>query len=298
MNPLGKQYTRNLNETFKHELSTTNTLNIKDRDLNNIGFIGAGQMAKALAVGIAQSAKQKINFFISDPCDDACASFVQLIGEAHNITRVEGNQNLADCSELIFLAVKPQYLNLAIEDVQFKNDPLICSIVAGIRTFELQRLTGTQRIIRMMPNRPCLIGMGACGMTADSDVDLSDRQTLKAMLEPMAVVVEVSETLLDSVTGLSGSGPAFVFTFIESLIDGAVLTGMPRATARQLAIQTVLGSAKMLQETGEHPAILRDGVASPGGTTIEGIKALEENSFRDAVISAVQAATERSRELG
>ncbi len=135
-------------------------------------------------------------------------------------------------------------------------------------------------------------------MTADSEVNLSDRQTLKTMLEPMAVVVEVSEAILDSVTGLSGSGPAFVFTFIESLIDGAVLTGMPRSTARQLAIQTVLGSAKMLQETGDHPAILRDSVASPGGTTIEGIKALEENSFRDAVISAVQAATERSRELG
>ncbi len=135
-------------------------------------------------------------------------------------------------------------------------------------------------------------------MTADSEVNLSDRQSLKTMLEPMAVIVEVSEAILDSVTGLSGSGPAFVFTFIESLIDGAVLTGMPRSTARQLAIQTVLGSAKMLQETGDHPAILRDSVASPGGTTIEGIKALEENSFRDAVISAVQAATERSRELG
>jgi pyrroline-5-carboxylate reductase len=255
-------------------------------------------MAKALAVGIAQSADQSINFFISDPCDAACDSFAHLVGEPHSITRVESNQHLVDCSELIFLAVKPQYLHDAIEDVEFKNSPLICSIVAGVRTFELERLTGSQRIIRMMPNRPCLIGMGACGMTSDSAVNLSDRQTLKTMLEPMAVVAEVSESILDSVTGLSGSGPAFVFTFIESLIDGAVLTGMPRATARQLAIQTVLGSAKMLQETGDHPAILRDSVASPGGTTIEGIKALEENSFRDAVISAVQAATERSRELG
>ncbi|MDA7901494.1 pyrroline-5-carboxylate reductase [Mariniblastus sp.] len=266
--------------------------------MNNIGFIGAGQMAKALAVGIAQPADQTINFFISDPCDDACASFAQLVGEPHSITRVEGNQQLAESSELIFLAVKPQYLHDAIEDVEFEHDPLICSIVAGVRSIELQRLTGSRRIIRMMPNRPCLIGMGACGMTADPEVSPSDRQTLKTMLEPMAVVVEVSEAILDSVTGLSGSGPAFVFTFIESLIDGAVLTGMPRATARQLAIQTVLGSAKMLLETGDHPAILRDSVASPGGTTIEGIKALEENSFRDAVISAVQAATERSRELG
>lgn len=273
-------------------------VNFKDRDLNNIGFIGAGQMAKALAVGISQSADQTINFFISDPCDAACASFTQLVEAPHTTTRVESNQHLADASELIFLSVKPQYLHDAIEDVEFRNAPLICSIVAGVRTFELQRLTGSRRIIRMMPNRPCLIGMGACGMTADSEVNLTDRQTLKTMLEPMAVVVEVSEAILDSVTGLSGSGPAFVFTFIESLIDGAVLTGMPRSTARQLAIQTVLGSAKMLQETGDHPATLRDSVASPGGTTIEGIKALEENSFRDAVISAVQAATERSRELG
>ena len=255
-------------------------------------------MAKALAAGIAKSAEQTIDFSISDPCDAACDSFVELIGKPHNVTRVESNQHLADSSELIFFAVKPQYLNDALENIEFQHSPLICSIVAGIRTIELERLTGTQRIIRMMPNRPCLIGMGACGMSANSAVSLSDRQTLKTMLEPMAVVVEVSETLLDSVTGLSGSGPAFVFTFIESLIDGAVLTGMPRATARQLAIQTVLGSAKMLQETGDHPGVLRDGVASPGGTTIEGIKALEENAFRDAVISAVQAATERSRELG
>jgi pyrroline-5-carboxylate reductase len=267
--------------------------------LKTIGFIGAGQMAKSLACGISKLSGTDIQLLISDPSEPACASFEKLIGTDASVTRVQDNQELVSASEVVFLAVKPQYLEEATEDLDFsKTSPLLVSIVAGARIRQLERLTNTKRIIRVMPNTPCLIGEGASAMTAAQNVDPGDVATVKGYLESVGTVVEVEEHLMDSVTGLSGSGPAYVFSFIEALIEGAVLTGMPRDIARQLAVQTVVGAATMIRETGEHPAVLRDRVTSPGGTTIEGLKALEENSFRDAVMSAVQAATERAGELG
>ena len=269
-----------------------------DSALKKIGFIGAGQMAKSLAFGIANSEGEDLQLLISDPNDAACESFENLIGDRASVSRVDNNETLVESSELVFLAVKPQYLDDAMADVSFENEPLIVSIVAGVKIFQLERLTGINRIIRVMPNTPCLIGEGASAIAAGPDVNSSDTELIKGFLSSVGSVVELEEELMDSVTGLSGSGPAYVFTFIEALIDGSVLTGMPRATARHLAIQTVIGAASMLQRTNEHPAVLRDRVTSPGGTTIEGLKALEESSFRDAVMSAVLAATERSKELG
>ena len=266
--------------------------------MKKIGFIGAGQMAKSLAFGIANSNGDDLQLFISDPNDAACESFASLIGDRSSVSRVNNNAKLVESSELVFLAVKPQYLETALADVKFENNPLVVSIVAGVRMFQLERLTGISRIIRVMPNTPCQIGKGVSAIAAGPDVKSSETKLIKGILATVGAVVELEESLMDSVTGLSGSGPAYVFTFIEALIDGAVLTGMPRATARHLAIETVIGAASMLQQSEEHPAVLRDRVTSPGGTTIEGLKALEENSFRDAVMSAVQAATERSRELG
>jgi len=264
--------------------------------VKTIGFIGAGQMAKSLAVGISKS--NEVTFLISDPSEEACDSFEQLIGESASVSRAESNQALVSACEIVFLSVKPQYVEEALEETEFGSNPLIVSIVAGFQLFSLQRLTGTNRMIRVMPNTPCLIGKGATAIASDADVDQADIQLIKSYLESVGIVVEVEERLMDAVTGLSGSGPAYVFTFIEALIDGAVLTGMPRATARQLAIQTVIGSAEMLNETGEHPGVLRDRVTSPGGTTIAGLKALEESAFRDSVMSSVIAAADRSSELG
>lgn len=271
--------------------------------MKSIGFIGAGQMAQALASGIAKSNadasdSNQIELFISDPNDATCDSFSKLIGANAKVYRVEDNQAVASQSELVFLAVKPQYLDDAVDGVDFEtSNPLIVSIVAGVRIYRLEQLTGIKRIIRVMPNTPCLIGQGASsispGETSTEDTDL-----VKSFLSSVGLVVEVEESLIDSVTGISGSGPAYVYTFIEAMIDGGVLTGMPRSTARELAIQTVIGAALMVKESGEHPAVLRDRVTSPGGTTIEAMKSLEENSFRDTVISAVQAATMRSQELG
>lgn len=267
--------------------------------MKTIGFIGAGQMAKALAAGISKTSGNDVRLIISDPSDSACESFQQLIGKSSQVERVADNQQLVSVSDLVILAVKPHILQAAVEEVDFeKKSPLVVSIIAGVQLYQLERLTGSKRIIRVMPNTPCLIGKGASAMSAGEDVEQSDLDQVKAILGSVGLVVDVSETLLDSVTGLSGSGPGYVFTFIEALIDGAVLTGMPRTTARQLAIQTVIGAASMVEETGEHPGVLRDRVTSPGGTTIEGLKALEENAFRDAVMSAVRAAAERSKDLG
>ena len=266
--------------------------------MKTIGFIGAGQMAKSLGAGIADSCRNDIKFFISDPSDAACQSFADLIRANSSVVRVDSNQDLVDSCELVFLAVKPQFLQGALEGVEFKSSPLVVSVVAGVQIFQLERMTDTQRIVRVMPNTPCLIRQGASAIASGEGVDSEDVELLKKYLGSVGTVIEVDENQMDSVTGLSGSGPAYVFTFVEALIDGAVLTGMPRETARRLAIQTVIGAAAMLEKTGEHPGVLRDRVTSPGGTTIEGLKTLEEGSFRDAVMSAVQAATERSRELG
>lgn len=273
--------------------------NEKENALNKIGFIGAGQMAKSLAVGIARSEGKNVRFIISDPNEAACVSFEEIVGSISDVSRGRDNQTVASDCDVVFLAMKPQFIHEAIEGVPFgKNNPLIVSIVAGVDIFQLERLTGTERLIRVMPNTPCLIGQGVCAVAAREGLCQEDVGLIKGFLKSIGKVVEVDERMMDSVTGLSGSGPAYVFSFLESLIDGAVLVGMPRETARQLAIQTVRGATAMLEQTGEHPAVLRDRVTSPGGTTIAGMKALEEAGFRDAVMSAVQAATERAGELG
>ena len=266
--------------------------------MNRIGFIGAGQMAKALGSGIAKENKNSISFAIADPNEAARSSFVELIGEHSDVEVLNSNQEVVTNCDIVFLAVKPQFIVAALDGVDFKStNPLVVSVVAGFQIFQLERMTETKRIIRVMPNTPCLIGQGASALACDS-VEKSDLELVLGFLKSVGKVVQIEERLMDSVTGLSGSGPAYVFSFIEALIDGAVLTGMGRATARELAIQTVVGAAMMVEQTGEHTAVLRDKVTSPGGTTIAGLKALEEQAFRDAVMSAVQAATERSMELG
>lgn len=280
-------------------IAVENASGPRETKLKKIGFIGAGQMAKALAIGIAKSKQDGVEFTFSDPSDAASQSFEELISPHSSVNRATDNQSLIDGSEIVFLAVKPQFLASALDGLSFEtSSPLVVSIAAGVEIFQLQRMTNSERIIRVMPNTPCLIGQGACAMTPGEAVSESDAAVVEGFLGLVGKVVTVKESLMDSVTGLSGSGPAYVFSFIEALVDGAVMTGMSRATARELAIQTVIGAAMMVERTGEHTAVLRDRVTSPGGTTIAGLKALEENAFRDGVMSAVQAATERSMELG
>ena len=172
------------------------------------------------------------------------------------------------------------------------------SIVAGVSIDVIAEATGVPQIARVMPNTPCLIMEGASAVSFSNPVSPEQQKQVLDLLGAVGTVVSVPENLMNSVTGLSGSGPAYVFTFIESLIDAGVLTGLPRDIARKLAIQTVIGAAQLVEQSGEHPAVLRDRVTSPGGTTIAALKQLEVNDFRGTVIQAVEAATGRAKELG
>jgi len=206
-------------------------------------------------------------------------------------------------SEILLLCVKPNDVAGVLREVKAQGrapeDLLILSIAAGVTLAAMeQEVAGRARVIRIMPNTPALIGKGAAAYARGSLASAADAAFTVKLLAAVGTVCEVKESLLDAVTGTSGSGPAYVYTFIEALADGALLEGLPREQALQLAAQTVMGAAAMVLESGEHPAILRDRVTSPGGTTIAGLAALEEGAFRSDVIKAVKAATRRARELG
>ncbi len=270
--------------------------------MKTIGFIGAGQMAQALAAGI-NHAYSDLAFEITDPSDDAKKQFCTKV-TASVQERASAGEIFRHC-DVVFLAIKPQYFHDAVDPSQVKQSvanrqtpPLVVSIVAGIDIGTIAAATGLEHIARVMPNTPCLIMEGASAVAVSAAVSRQQQQQVLDLMGSVGTVVSVSEDLIDSVTGLSGSGPAYVFTFIESLIDAGVLTGLPRDIARKLAIQTVIGSAQLVAQSEEHPAVLRDRVTSPGGTTIAALKQLEVNDFRGTVIQAVEAATGRAKELG
>ena len=263
-----------------------------------IGFIGAGQMATALAAGMTNKCKRELEMVVYDPSSDSIKKLTAACGPKSNVTAAESGQAVVEACEVVFLAVKPQVLEAAMEGINFDSKPLVISIVGGADMFRLRRIVGNHRIVRAMPNTPCLIGMAASAYAIDEDVSDSDAALVEEFFGAVGTIVSVDdESLIDSVTGVSGSGPAYVYTFIEALIDGGVLVGLKREVARELAIQTVLGAAQLMKETGKHPGELRDQVTSPGGTTITALKALEETGMRDAVMSAVLVCTERAKEL-
>jgi pyrroline-5-carboxylate reductase len=204
---------------------------------------------------------------------------------------------------IVMLAVKPYQLHEVIQralsrDANVWQTSLIISVAAGIQLSQLTAWLHSERIVRVMPNTPSLIGCGASGFACAGDVSTTDVEDLTKILSAVGIAEQVSESQLDAVTGVSGSGPAYVFMFIEALADGGVMAGLPRDTAMRLAAQTVLGAARLVQETGDHPGVLKDAVASPGGTTIAAIRSLEHNAFRGAVIDAVLASANRSEMLG
>jgi pyrroline-5-carboxylate reductase len=261
-----------------------------------IGFIGAGQMARALARGLVSSAGVAEEDISAADCSQAALdAFRQLLPQAQ-VTRDNGALAHQD---LLVLALKPQHVPPVMDELcPLDHDTLLVSVVAGVRLRQLCESLGTDRVVRVMPNTPALIGAGAAGFCRAAGASAEDAASVTRLLEAVGRCWELPEPLLDAVTGLSGSGPAFVFQFIEALSDGGVQMGLPRQVAMELAAQTVWGSARLLLESGEHPAVLKDRVASPGGTTIAGLRALESGAFRGIVMSAVQAATERSRQLG
>jgi pyrroline-5-carboxylate reductase len=263
-----------------------------------VGFLGAGKMATALARGwLAAGLTTPERIIASDPLPAARESFQQSVGAR----AVTDNRQVVQGSEIVVLAVKPQMLATVLDDVRetVTGRHLVVSIVAGVPLAQLTLALGHAiRVIRVMPNTPSLVGACAAGFSAGVAATGDDDQLVERMFRAVGVVHRVPEKLLDAVTGLSGSGPAYIALVIEALSDGGVRVGLPRDVATALAAQTVLGTAKMVLEAGLHPAVLKDMVASPGGTTIAGLHALESGGLRASLIDAVVAASERATELG
>jgi pyrroline-5-carboxylate reductase len=264
--------------------------------MTKIGLIGCGKMGSALLQGVA-AGDEGLTFALSDVVPAAVDSLAGSLG-----SRVSSGSPLevAERSELVILAVKPGDLKSLCESLAgVSGDRLYLSIAAGVKLADLETwLSEGARVIRVMPNTPALVATGAAAFARGTHATGTDAEAASKILSAVGTVDEVSEKLLDAVTGLSGSGPAYVYTVIEAMADGGVLMGLPRAAALRLAAQTVAGAAKMVLETGSHPAVLRDQVTSPGGTTAAGLEQLEAEGLPNALIQAVRKATERSIELG
>lgn len=263
-----------------------------------LGFLGAGRMAAALArgwvlAGLADAGEVRA----SDPLPAARAAFE----EASGGTTTASNRDVAADSDVLVLAVKPQAMSGLLAEVRSYVGPghLVISIAAGTTLRALAEGLGTgRRLVRVMPNTPCLLGASASAYTPGDAATAEDAALVERLLNAVGRAFRVPEQLLDAVTGLSGSGPAYAFVMIEALADGGVRMGLPRDVALALAAQTLLGSARMVLETSQHPGALKDQVASPGGTTIAGLHALERGGLRAALMDAVEAATRRAAELG
>jgi pyrroline-5-carboxylate reductase len=263
-----------------------------------IGFLGAGKMAAALARGFVRAglltARQVI---ASDPSEAARTAFAKQVGAK----TTAANPEVAEFANILVLAVKPDQVSTVLADVRdcFTAKHCLISIAAGVPLAKLEAGLGAgARIIRVMPNTPALVGASATAFALGKSARPGDGELAQKLFSAVGLAFQVKEALLDAVTGLSGSGPAYVCLFIEGLSDGGVAAGLPREVATRLAAQTVMGSAKMVLETGLHPGVLKDMVTSPGGTTIEGLHELEKGKVRGTLISAVRAAAEKSRKLG
>lgn len=265
--------------------------------MSKLYFIGGGKMASAIAGGLLRSGTMKAeDIGVFDPDPAAAKAFTQNIPITVD-TELQTEKIAA--FEAVLIAVKPQMITTALAPLaQVIKDKLLISIAAGIPIAKLQELTGCARIVRVMPNTPALVGYGASGYAVSETAGNADADFAQKILSAIGVAVKLKEHDLDGVTALSGSGPAYVFEFIQALADGGVAEGLTRDTALQLAIQTVIGAAEMVKQTGEHPASLKDKVTSPAGTTSRALEELAERGFAGTVIKAVRAAAARSRELG
>ncbi len=264
----------------------------------NIGFIGAGKMGSALIEGIIKAAIVKPE---NISASDVYEPFLDELKTKFGIRVSTDNAVIVRESDILILAVKPQTLGSVLANLRdyITSDKLVISIAAGVplSTYEDALPEGT-RVVRVMPNIAATVSEAASGISPGKNAASEDLKAALEIFSAVGTAVQVPETLMDAVTGLSGSGPAFIFPVIEAMADGAVLVGMDRKNALTLAAQTVLGAAKMMLETGMHPGELKDMVTSPAGTTIQGIHALEEAGVRAAFMNAVIRASERSKELG
>jgi len=262
-----------------------------------IGFLGGGNMGEALIRGIVKTGiVPPQELFVTDVRLDRLEELSRMYG----LHTLSDNALLVRRVDVVILAVKPQILKAVLQEIAPATPgKLLVSIAAGVSTTEIRRhLPAGTRLIRCMPNTPALVLEGATALARGRDLAPGDLETAQAIFEAVGRVVVLEEEHMDAVTGLSGSGPAYIALVVEALADGGVKVGLDRQTAMTLATQTVLGSARLLLETGAHPGQLKDMVTSPGGTSIAGIHTLEAGGLRRTLIDAVERATLRSRELG
>ena len=262
-----------------------------------IGFIGCGNMAMAIIGGMITSNNFNSNqIIVSNPSSKRLLE----VNDRYNVFTTQDNCEVAKKSDILILAVKPNKYQQVIKEIEpfITETCTIVNIAAGITTLDVENLLGKPvKCIKVMPNTPSLVGEGMSALSPNRWVSDEDIQEIRLIFLSCGQVETVDEFLMDAVTAVSGSAPAYVFLFIEAMADAAVLEGMPRHSAYKFAAQAVLGSAKMVLETGKHPGELKDQVCSPGGTTIEAVTTLEKTGFRQSVISAMQACSQKSKEM-
>lgn len=268
------------------------------KQLGRIGFIGAGRMGTGLMQGLIETGTvSKRDLMASDAQADARQRLTKTLG----VKTAADNREVADFAQTIVLAVKPQMLAAVLDGLRDAVTPahLVVSIAAGVPLHRLERaLVPGVRVVRVMPNVACMVGEAASAYCLGKRARAADARVVEAVLDSAGRCIQVNENLMDAVTGLSGSGPAFAATVIGALADGGVKVGLHRDVATMLAAQTVLGAARMILDGKTTPEALKDMVTSPGGTTIAGMHALEAGGLRAALIDAVEVATRRSQELG
>lgn len=261
-----------------------------------VGFIGAGQMAQALCSGFLKAGMVELGCICASKSNPAVKNRMHDMGVKIMASSAEVVRN----SDLVVVAVKPHILPIALQEVATAaDDKLFVSIAAGVTIKSIeQMLPSSARVIRVMPNTPALVNCGASVYSPGSNSTALDGHIVAELFSSIGICVTLPEVHLDAVTGLSGSGPAYGFMAIEALADGGVKMGLPRNIALKLAAQTLMGAAKMVLDTGKHPGELKDNVCSPGGTTITAVHELESSGFRASLMNAVQAATNRAKQLG
>lgn len=259
------------------------------------GFIGLGNMAKAMIGGMLESGVVKGSDIIGSAKTERTLSEVKT---KYGIETTADNKKVASQAEILFLAVKPQFFSEVITEIknEIREDAIIVSIAVGKTMADIEALFGKEiRLVRCMPNVPILAGAGCSGVCRNKNMSEGEMAACMKLISSFGVAEEVTENLMDAVAGVSGSSPAYVFLFLEALADGAVAAGLSRKQAYIFAAQAVMGSAKLMLETGLHPGVLKDMVCSPAGTSIEGVRLLEERGLRGAVMDAVKITVDKAR---
>lgn len=265
--------------------------------MKKVGFIGAGNMGGAILGGIVKSGIIDNEHIIASAKSDQT---LQKIKDNYNVKVTKDSKGIVKFSDLVVIGVKPEIYDEILEEIkdEIDNEKIIITIAAGKTIDSIEQIIGrNKKIVRTMPNTPSLVGEAMTSLSPNKNINEEDLNLVKSLFDSIGKSEVVKEDLIHSVIGASGSSTAYAFMFIEAIADGAVLSGMPRSEAYKFAAQGLLGASKMVLETDKHPGELKDMVCSPGGTTIEAVKVLEQEGFRGSIIKAVEACVEKSREM-